>query len=193
MRSDMPTRLLAVLLAGAVLCGLSRAVAPPSSAADKLPRFTEEREAAALFFVNRHLPEILPLLMELKKKRRPQYEHQIREAFAVSEMLADLKDHDPKRYDLELEIWKTEHRAGALAAKLCTCAEAERSKLEASLRELVRQLIELDVKVLDARAEQLGKELAQVKKEQTRLREEMDKEVRDRFNELLKQGRKEKN
>jgi hypothetical protein len=36
-----------------------------------LPRFTEEREAAALFFVKKHVPELLPLLEELKKINTP--------------------------------------------------------------------------------------------------------------------------
>ena len=36
-------------------------------AADPLPRFTEEREAAALHFVRKHCPELVPLLDEFKK------------------------------------------------------------------------------------------------------------------------------
>ena len=65
-----------------------------------LPRFTEEREAAALLFVKKHLPDLSPLLGELKKTNPTRYHQEISEIFQVSEMLADLLD-EPRRYDLD--------------------------------------------------------------------------------------------
>ncbi len=44
------------------------------SAAEPLPRFTEEREAAALHFVNKQGLELVPLLDDLKKANRNVYE-----------------------------------------------------------------------------------------------------------------------
>src|SRR5882762_9058956 len=96
-----------------------------ASAADPLPRFTEEREAAAMFFVRKHCPELVPLLDELKRSNRPAYEQQVRETFQVTELLADLQE-DSKRYDLELKIWKAENKAMVLIAKLATPKDEDR-------------------------------------------------------------------
>src|SRR5690242_11756353 len=86
------------------------AAAAPEGSGTSLPRFTETREAAALFFVKKHVPEVLPLLEQLKKSNPTQYQQEIREVFQVTEMLADLQD-DPPRQELELKVWKTETRA----------------------------------------------------------------------------------
>ena len=94
-------------------------------AADPLPRFTEEREAAALHFVRKHCPELVPLLDELKKNNRASYEQQLRETFQVTELFADLQD-DTKRYDLELKIWKAENKALVLVARLATPKDEDR-------------------------------------------------------------------
>ena len=40
---------------------------PCAARAEPLPRFTEEREAAALHFVRKHCPDLIPLLDDLKK------------------------------------------------------------------------------------------------------------------------------
>ena len=62
-------RALVVVVLVSLAPGLGRAAEPP-------PRFTEEREAAALFFVRKHCPELLPLLEELRRSNRPAYERQ---------------------------------------------------------------------------------------------------------------------
>src|SRR5437763_10478059 len=102
----MPIRLSAALLVVALGC-------VSAAAADPLPRFTEEREAAALFFVRKHCADLIPLLEELKKSNRPAYEQQVRETFQITELLADLQE-DSKRYDLELKICKAENKAMVL-------------------------------------------------------------------------------
>jgi hypothetical protein len=168
----------------------------PSPAADRqreqeLPRFTEEREAAALFFVKKHVPEVLPLLERLKKSNNAQYQLEIREVFRVTEMLADLQD-DPRRYDLELRIWKAESKALALVARLSTPAEEERRKAEVALLDLARELVDLDVQVLELRAEQLDKELGEIKDELARARDGTDKQVRARYEALLDQAKRKK-
>ncbi|MCS6850245.1 MAG: hypothetical protein NZ700_03630 [Gemmataceae bacterium] len=154
-----------------------------------LPRFTEEREAAALFFVRKHLPELLPLLDELKKNNVANYQRQIREIFHVTELLADLRD-EPRRYELELRIWQTENRAHVLVARLATPNDEVRQRLEAMLQTLARELVELEMQVLEFRAEQLDKELGEVKEELARLRENPDKEARERYESLLDKARK---
>jgi hypothetical protein len=153
-------------------------------AGDAPPRFTEEREAAAVYFVRKHAPEVLPLLMQLKKDSPTQYQHEIREVFYVTELLAELMD-DPKRHELELRIWKAESRARALTARLSIPAEDERKKVEANLQEMARELVELDIQVLELKAEQLDKELSETKEELVRTREQIDKATRTRYEGLV--------
>ncbi len=177
-----------LLLAGLLGPALPRTSAAPEA---RLPRFTEEREAAARFFVKKHLPELLPFLDELKKNNAVKYREEICEIFQVTEMLAELSD-DPERYKLELEIWKTENKAHTLVAKLATPNEEERKKLEAQLHELARDLVDLEIRVLRLKAEQLDKELGEVNDELSKLRDNRDKEAKDRFENLIKKARKTK-
>jgi hypothetical protein len=156
-----------------------------------LPRFTEEREAAALYFVKKHVPELLPLLEELKKNNTPVYEMEIREIFQVTELLADLRD-EPRRYELELKIWKTENRAHALVAKLSTPSDEERKKIEGQLQDMAKELVELDIQVLELKAEQLDKELGEIKDELAKSRDNVEKNTKDRYTALLEKVKKHK-
>lgn len=184
-------RTLALLLfGGGVLVGLAAAIAPGSTAPEP-PRFTEEREAAALCFIKKHVPEVLPLLDELKKNHPAQYQHEIRAVFQVTEMLADLQQDDPRRHDLELKIWKTETKAHALIAKL-SAPKDESKKIEARLQQLARELVDLDIQVLELRADQINKELTEVKEELAKAREQVDKNVKARYEGLLEQAKKRK-
>lgn len=171
----------------AVACSLPRA----ARAADPLPKFTEEREAAALHFVRKHLPDLVPLLEDLKKTSRPAYETQIRETFQVTELLADLQD-DPKRYELELKIWKAENKALVLVAKLATPKEEDRKAVEEQLLALAKELVELDLQSMEHRVEVLRTELATAKDELTKFRESIDRTTKDRFEALLEKARKKK-
>jgi hypothetical protein len=166
-----------------------RAAATPETDARTLPRFTEEREAAALCFVKKHLPELAPLLEQLKKNNNVQYQHEIREIFQATEWLADLQE-DTKRYDLELKIWKAENKAHMLAARLTTAADDEKKKLEIELQTLAKELVELDVAILEVKAEQLDKELGEIKDELAKAKENTDRQIKDRYEQLLEKAKK---
>jgi hypothetical protein len=159
--------------------------------ADPLPRFTEEREAAALHFVRKHCPDLIPLLDELKKANRPAYELQVRETFQVTELLADLQD-DPKRHELELKIWKAENKALVLVARLATLKDEDRKAAEEQLQTLARELVELDAQSLEHRAEVLRTELAATKEELAKFRDNLDRIARDRFEALLERAKRKK-
>jgi hypothetical protein len=164
---------------------------PCAASAEPLPRFTEEREAAALHFVRKHCPELVPLLEDLKKSSRPAYELQMRETFQVTELLADIQD-DPKRYELELKIWKAENKALVLVAKLATPKEDDRKAAEEQLLALAKELVELDVQSLEHRVEVLRTELMSAKDDLSKLRDNFDRTVKDRHEALLEKARKKK-
>ncbi|HJZ57535.1 MAG TPA: hypothetical protein VKE74_21375 [Gemmataceae bacterium] len=175
-------RALVVVIVIALVPGLA-------PARDPLPRFTEEREAAALHFVRKHCPELLPLLDELKKSNRAAYELQIRETFQVTELLADLQD-DPKRYNLELKIWVAENKALVLVAKLATPKEEDRKAIEDQLHVLSKVLVELDVQSMEYRVEVLDRELTHARDDLNKARENFDRTVKERYEGLLEKAKK---
>jgi hypothetical protein len=188
-------RTLPVLLGAFLGSVLLTTSAASASATDpktpSLPRFTEEREAAALFFVKKHVPELLPLLAELKKNQTARYQQEVREIFQVTEMLADLQD-EPRRHDLELKIWKAENKAHVLVARLSTPNAEERKKILGQLRDLARELVDFDIQVLELQAEQLDKELGEVKDELARAREQLEQNTKARYDGLLDKSKKPK-
>lgn len=151
---------------------------------DSLPRYTPEREAAARHFVQKNLPELLPILDQLKKTNAAQYEREVRTIFHMTELLADLLD-EPRRHDLELKIWKAENKANTLIAKLASPNDDERKQVENQLMDLARELVELDIQVLDLRAEQLDKELGEVKDELAKARDQAEAMGKERYKALL--------
>jgi hypothetical protein len=187
---DRPIRHFPFIGVLALLCAQAALPGPPATT-PALPRFSEEREAAALYFVKKNAPEIAPLLEQLKKSSPAQYQQEIREIFQVTEFLADLQD-DPRRHDLELKIWKTENRVYAAVAKLPTLDAEERKKAEASIHELARALVDLDIQVLELKSDQLSKELADVKDDLSKARDQIDKQTQARFDALLEQAKKRK-
>ncbi len=164
---------------------------PCAARAEPLPKFTEEREAAALHFVKKHCPDLIPLLEDLKKTARPAYELQVRETFQVTELLADLQD-DPKRHDLELKIWKAENKSLVLVAKLATPKEDDRKAVEEQLLALAKELVELDLQSMEHRVEVLRTELASAKDELAKFRDNLDRTAKDRFDALLEKAKKKK-
>jgi hypothetical protein len=163
----------------------------PALAGHTLPRFTEEREAAALHFVKKHLSDLLPLLAELKKSNTARYQQEISEIFQVTELLADLLN-EPRRYELELKIWKAENKAHILVARLRMPTEEERKKYLDQLREVARELAELDLRIMEAQIEQLDKELAEIRDQLVRSRDNLDQNAKARFEGLLDKSRKPK-
>jgi hypothetical protein len=179
-----------LVLAGLLLTGpLPRARATSDSSG--LPRFSEEREAAALCFLKKHLPELLPVLEQLKKDDKPRYELEVRAVFQVSEMLAELQD-DPRRQDLELRIWKTENKANLLVAQLATPEKAKRDELQEQIARLAAELVELDIQVLELKIEQLEEEASKVKVDLASAQTSKAELAKTRYDELIHKAKKHK-
>lgn len=86
--------------------------------AAKLPAYTAQREAAALSFVGEHHPELAALLAHLKRGDKKQYQQAIRELFRTSERLAQLRERDEQRWEIDLEIWRLQSRIRLMSARL---------------------------------------------------------------------------
>lgn len=172
------------LLLWASLAQLASAWATADRSAD-LPRFTEAREAAALFFVRKHVPEMLPLLDQLKKTDSSKYEREISYVFHVTELLADLRDN-PARHDLELQIWIAQNKAQVLVARLVTLASPQREKSLMQLKGLAERLVQLDVQVLELKERQLKQQLSEVRADLSQLRQQQDQQIQARLQQLLR-------
>lgn len=178
-RRTFPIGLLLVAFAG-----------PMSLHAASLPKFTEEREAAALFFVKKHCSELMPLLDGLKRNNRTNYELEIREIFQVTEMLANISDD--RRHEIELRIWKTENKAFVVVARLSTTKDDEKKPLVSQLHDFAKDLVDLEIQSLELQSEQLEKDLGSTRDELRSLKDNLDKSIKERFDHLFDKAKKHK-
>ncbi len=138
--------------------------AKPAKAPERAP-LTPEREAAAITFVRQHHPELVDLLNQLKESKPAEYQTAIRELFQTSERLAQLREQDPQRYELELTAWKVKSRLQLLAARSAMSADkAFEDQLHTALTEqadIRLKLMKLDRDRTADRLEKLNKNIEQ--------------------------------
>lgn len=157
---------------------------------NSLPVFSEEREAAALHFVKKHAADLLPILEKLKASDAKKYQNEIRELFQVSELLADLRDQDEKRYALELDVWKTETLALITVAKMANVGEEELAKLKEQLLEHTKRLVDLDMQIMKQRVDDLEKELGEARDELAKGEERREAVTKERYDRLIEQAKR---
>ena len=134
-----------------------------------IPMFTAAREAAAMAFVGEHHPEIGKLLKQLKKRRPAQYHRAVRELFRTSERLAQWKEKDSSRYELELRAWKIKSRIQLLTARTVTSKGKKHvDQLRVALLEQVEVRLELMQWQRDRHVRRLEKLDADIKRIQSR-------------------------
>ncbi|MGF1577795.1 MAG: hypothetical protein ACFCD0_00365 [Gemmataceae bacterium] len=150
-----------------------------------LPRFTEVREAAVLFFVKKHVPEMSPFLAELKRTSLPRYQMEIRYIFQVTELLADIRENR-RRHNLELKIWIAQNKAQVLVAQLATPNSSNRETLMDRLTKVAKQMVQLDIEVLQLKQTELEEKLKNVKRRLDRTREDPNRFVQQKINRLLR-------
>jgi hypothetical protein len=159
---------------------------------NSLPRFTEEREAAAVQFARKHVPELQPLLDKLKSADVKKYREEICEIFQTAEFLGELRDQDPKRHDLELDIWKTQTRSLILVAKVGQAADEEKPKLLEELQDAAKKLVDLDMQVLRLRVGELEKELTDAREQLAKGEEKREALNKERYQKLFEQAKSRK-
>jgi hypothetical protein len=157
---------------------------------DTPPAFSEEREAAALHFVKKHAAELLPVLEKLKTSDPKKYQAEVCELFQTCEWLTDMRHEDEKRYNLELDVWRTETRSLLLVARLAGLKEDERDKHKAEVEECARKLIDLEMLIMKHRIETLEKELGEARDEFTKAEEQKENLVKDRFSKLVEEAKR---
>jgi hypothetical protein len=141
-----------------------------------------EREKAALAFVHEHHPELGVLLEQLKPMRPTEYNRAIAELAQVSRSLGDLKERNPRRYEMALAAWKARSKAEVLAARLLSSPSEE---LESQLRSALEEQFEAELRMQEMDREQFAARLKKVEESIKRLKKDRNKMIDSRL-EVLK-------
>lgn len=153
-----------------------------------LAAFTPQREAAALAFVREHHAEVADLLDNLRRTRPEQYRRAARELFRASERVAQWKDRDAVRYELELRTWKINSRIQLLLARSTMSPDMD---VEAELKSLLAERIDVRLALRRHEREQMARRLADIDADIERLASQKDAMV-DRQLAQMRQGVKAK-
>jgi hypothetical protein len=146
-----------------------------------------EREKVALAFVREHHSELAGLLEQLKTMRPEEYGRAIGELFQVSRSLEELKNRNPRQYEISLEGWKAKSKAELLGAKLISSPSPE---LESQLRDALEHQFDLEIRKQELLEEQLKARLSQVEKTVKRMKDDRDRRIDSRLQELQKKARR---
>lgn len=142
---------------------------------------TPEREAAVMTFVDRNHPELRQLLALLKETRSREYEKAIRDIYRESDRLANLKDRDPKQYELEVRRWTIRSKIQLATARM---AMEPTDELRSRLKTLLNEQVEVRAELLRHERDRTQKRLARVEEDLAKIEADRDAFV-DRQLELL--------
>jgi hypothetical protein len=165
--------------------GVARPESPKSVAKDKskpeknLPPFSPEREAAALALVREHHPEVAELLDRLKGNRPAQYRRAIRELAQTSQRLAQWKERDPARYELELKLWKLQSKVQLLSARATMSGDLVQ---EAELRQALAEQMDVRIALLQLQRDAAARRVHDLESQITRLTSQRDATVERQLN-----------
>lgn len=153
--------------------------------ADRAKSPPKDREASALEFVREHHPELAVLLEQLKPMKPEEYRKAITDLSQVSSSLANLKQRDPRRYEVGLEAWKAKSEAELLTAKWASTPNPD---LEGQLRKALRHQLEVEIRQQELEQELLRARMKKVEDTLQRLRTDQDKRIDSRFQALRKKA-----
>lgn len=142
------------------------------------------RETSALEFARKHHKELADLLSHLKSSNRGAYDKGIQHLHRDSERLARTKANNPARYDLELELWKTESRIRLTAAR--TMMDDSPDTLKAELRDLIAHREDVKLQQWRASRERLTSQLAKVETDIAAAEASRDERIAAELEKLLK-------
>lgn len=126
-----------------------------------------DQEAVALAFARTHHPELADLLEQLKQNRAAEFGKALPDLYRAADRLAKLNDRDAERYPLELDLWKMESRIRLLTAQLLMGGSVS---LEADLKGLIVQRIELRTRLLQMDRERAAQRITAIDRELETLR-----------------------
>lgn len=136
-----------------------------------------EREKSALAFVEKHHPELAGLLTWLKEHKSADYQRAINEIVQTSVRLERIKEKQPDRYELELQVWQAGSRARLTAATAAITDDFSPTFFKDSLIKDLRQQEEGRLKLLEMDQHDLKERLEKVEQSLTTRRADLEKKV----------------
>ena len=144
---------------------------------------TPERESAVMTFVERNHPELKGVLDSLKSSRPKEYERAIRDLYQTSERLANLKERDPRLFELELQHWTLRSQIQLLAAQMVM---SSRDEIRTRLRELLNEQLDVRAKILELDRERAEERLKRVTGEIAKVQSDRDQLIERQLDQLMK-------
>ena len=138
------------------------------------PEDGQAGEEAALAFVRRHYPRLMDVLIYLKENQPRQYARAIKDLHRTRHRLEQIRERQPRRYQLELEAWKLQSEIQLLMAELVMSDSPE---VRRRLEEAVARQVDLRLKLLKADQRQAEARLAKIQKSVRRLEQHREEEV----------------
>ena len=157
---------------------------PNSSAAAPMPMPTSDREAAAIQFVRDNHPDLVELLARLKDAKPNQYADAINQLFKTSQRLAQLREQDPQRYQLELEAWKVKSRLQLLMARVTTSPD---QKLDADIRAALTAQADVQLRLVKLERDRVADRLAKLNATVQQLQSSETANVQKQFEMLMRE------
>lgn len=184
---------LRVLAALAVLAGAPAVLAGPPSPATKPvsrnepnPGVDATTESSVLSFVAENHPELAEVLASLKPMRPEEYRKALRDLAQVKKQLSQVKERDPRRYELNLEAWKLRSRVELIAARLAS--SGTNPELESELRRAVESQVDLEIRRLRFEKTDAEERLRKVSENLARLEDRRDASIESRVQATLKKS-----
>ena len=137
---------------------------------------------AVLSFVRDQHPELARLLARLRSSSPEQFKKAIADIARTKTRLYRLKDQDPKRYDLALEIWSLDSRIRLLVARSIRSDENVRQEV----RELLAERQKARLALLKLERDRLRTRLDQVETQMTRLQQRPEQALDADLNRILR-------
>jgi len=177
--------------------GESSTTAPAGQAESKAgesPELTllQQREMTAWAFVLENLPEMGEVLSRLKTNNATQYERVVTQFALTSERIARFKKTDPARAKLELSDWQIGAQIRLWAARSSLQPERE-ANFKDKVKTAIRQQQEVKIKVVERERDRLLAKAKEMEAQSQKQRENLDKFVENRWNEIdrqIKQARR---
>jgi hypothetical protein len=144
---------------------------------------TPEREAAVTTFVERNHPALKEVLSSLKGSRPKEYEKAIRDIYSTSERLANLKERDPRLYELELKNWTLRSQIQLSTAQLVMASSDE---VRGQLRRLLNEQMDVRAQILRLDRERAQKRLDTIDKELSRVESDRQQHVEKQLDLLMR-------
>lgn len=148
-----------------------------------------EREQTALAFAGQHHPELVTLISPLKSSNPKEYQRAVKDLFRSEERLTAIREREPDRYELELELWKLQSRIRLLAARLTMSDDAQLSE---QLREALLAKMQNRRRMLEYERELLAKRQSNISKELELLNHSQDDLVIREYERLVKKAQRDR-